>query len=237
MGAEIAGAGEREFRIAVRGCDALDRVEIVKNGRPWQRMFGPSPLTPSELPATVRAKIRLEWGWAEQPGATRWECEARLSGGRLLGVEPCFSGDPALSPQDEWKGRVLDAAPHAITEQDERSVRWFSHSRKNLHPYLRGTNSLILEVEAPQSARLELTVNGQRISHSIEELLVGSRSHYLRGWLSEAILVHRAVPEQQYAAEYVFTDSAGERESDYYYVRVAQENNQWAWGSPVWVDQ
>lgn len=236
MGSEIVGGGEREVRVAIWGCDALDRVEIVKNGRPWQRLFGPPPVAPADLPDPVTAKIRLEWGWAEQAGATRWECEAKLNGGRLLSVEPCFSGDSALSPQEEWKGRVLDAAPHAILEQDERGVAWFSHSRKNLHPYLRGTNSLILEVEAPKSSWLELTVNGQHFSHSIEELLVGSVSHYLRGWLSEAILVHRAVPVQQYALEVDFSDSATERETDYYYVRVAQENNQWAWGSPVWVD-
>lgn len=68
-------------------------------------------------------------------------------------------------------------------------------------------------------------------------MLVSSCGHYLRGWLSEAILVHRAVPEQQYAVELDFSDSTPERETDYYYVRVAQENNQWAWGSPVWVTQ
>ncbi|MFZ1753030.1 MAG: hypothetical protein WBO46_11105 [Caldilineaceae bacterium] len=236
MGAEIHGAGQREIRVALRGCDALDRVEIVKNGRPWQRVFGPPPIAPTNLPDPVTAKIRLEWGWAEQPEPTRWECDARLAGGRILSVEPCFSGDPALAPQEEWKGLAGDSSPHAITGQDGSRVEWFSHSRKNSHPYLRGTNSLILEVQGPKSARLELNVNGQHFSHSLEELLVGSISHYLRGWLSEAILVHRAVPVQQYALTLEFADAVQERETDYYYVRVAQENNQWAWGSPVWVN-
>lgn len=242
MGSEIASSGSREIRVGIRGCDVLDRMEIIKNGRPWQRLFGPPAATPDELTDPVTAKIRLEWGWAENDGPVRWDGEVALTAGELLSVETCFSGDPILAPQGDTGGveeeeSGEDKPIHGITGQDGQQVQWFSHSKKNLHPLLRGTNALILEVRMPQSGRLDFHVNGQRFSHKLAELLRGSHSHYMRGWLSEALLVHRAVPEQQFAVAHTFTDNTPQRETDYYYVRVAQENNQWAWASPVWVER
>ncbi len=48
--------------------------------------------------------------------------------------------------------------------------------------------------------------------------------------------MHRLVPEKLYTAEFQITDSgSGERDEDYYYVRVRQVNGQIAWSSPIWV--
>jgi disulfide oxidoreductase YuzD len=57
----------------------------------------------------------------------------------------------------------------------------------------------------------------------------------MREWLSEAVLVHRAVPDQQLRMQYIVVDNQPEHDIDVYYVRVAQENQQWAWSSPIWV--
>ena len=51
------------------------------------------------------------------------------------------------------------------------------------------------------------------------------------------MLVHRAVPEAQLQKSLVFEDDEPERDTDFYYVRVSQENNQWAWASPIWVSR
>ena len=98
------------------------------------------------------------------------------------------------------------------------------------------TNALILEVEMPRSAAVELEVNGQQYSYPLADLLVGSRRQFLRGWHYEAILVHRAVLEAQYTMQARVEDEP-ERETDYYYLRVAQENGHWAWTSPIWVSR
>lgn len=235
MGSEISGT-QREIAVTVRGCDVLDRIEIVKNNRPIHRIFGPEPVDSEALSDPLTAKIRLEWGWGDPEGSVRWDGEVQLQDGELLSVEPCFTGDPILAPAGDGGGvSSSDEPPHAILEQDRQRVSWYSHSRKNLHPYLRGTNSLILEVRAPKSSQLAFRVNGQRFSHSLAELLAGSRSHYMRGWLSEALLVHRAVPDQQLCASIRLADAPSGSETDFYYVRVAQENGQWAWASPIWV--
>ena len=57
------------------------------------------------------------------------------------------------------------------------------------------------------------------------------------GWLSEAILFGRAIPENAFQVEHYMEDTVAEREIDYYYVRVRQKNQQWAWSSPIWVEK
>src|SRR5262245_17873756 len=39
IGSSIRSPGARHLRVAVRGCDALDRVEVLKNGRVIRRLF------------------------------------------------------------------------------------------------------------------------------------------------------------------------------------------------------
>jgi hypothetical protein len=233
MGEEMDASGPRTVTVEVAGCDALDRVEVVKNNRPLKRVFGPEP--PRELRDPVTAKIRVEWGWGDKDAPIRWDADIRLSEGELLSVEPCFTGDAILAPGAD-KGGVADSdeIPHKITAQDVRGVSWYSHTSGNPHPYLRSTNALILEVRGPRCARLQLNANGYKAAYSLSDLLEGSRCEFIRGWRSEAILTHRAIPEQMLQTSLTFEDEA-ENETDIYYARVSQENNQWAWASPIWV--
>ena len=234
MGEETTVSGAREIRVAVSGADALDRIEVVKNNRPLKRVFGPAPV--AAPPDPVRAKVRVEWGWGDKEEWVRWDARVRLSRGRLVSAEPCFTGDPVLAPSADGAVTATGEEPiHGIVAQDERHVAWFSHTRGNAHPYLRGTNALILELDAPRSASLEFSLNGATYRYLLSDLLTGSRSEFIRGWRSEAMLVHRAVPEAQLQATLVFEDDEPEYQTDFYYVRVAQENNQWAWASPIWV--
>lgn len=234
MGEETRGGGVREIRVSVSGADALDRIEVIKNNRPLKRVFGPPPA--AEPPDPVRAKVRVEWGWGDKEEWVRWDAGVRLSDGRLLSVEPCFTGDPVLAPSADGAILATGEEPvHGIVAQEERQVAWFSHTRGNEHPYLRGTNALVLELDAPRTAALEFNVNGTACRYLLADLLAGSRSVFIRGWRSEAMLVHRAVPEAQLRTTLEFEDAGPERETDFYYVRVAQENNQWAWASPIWV--
>lgn len=238
MGEEVTDAGRRVIRFSVSASDVIDKVEVIRNGRPFWRSLGPLP--PQELPDPVRAKVRIEYGWGDRERIVSWEGRAALSAGRLLSAEPCFGGAPILAPKGDMGGRDLpeeeERLTNAVTEQDERSVRWVGYTRGNPAPMLPTTNALILEVEMPRSGKVALEVNGQHYSYTLADLLAGSRREFLRGWHYEAILVHRAVPEVQYTMAVRLEDEP-ERETDYYYLRVAQENGQWAWSSPIWVSR
>ena len=85
--------------------------------------------------------------------------------------------------------------------------------------------------------RLELAVNGYPPSLFFAQLLEGSHSYYMRGLQSEAVRIHRAVPESCYRLAATFLDEGGEEDADCYYLRVRQRNDQWAWVTPVWIER
>ncbi len=238
MGEDVTGAGTRHLSFSACASDAIAKAEIVKNGRPVWRSLG--PLAPTEVSDPVRAKVRIEYGWGAREEIVTWGGRAALSAGRLLSVEPCFGGAPVLAPSGDMGGRDLseeeERLTNAIVEKDERSVSWGGYTRGNPAPSLPTTNAVVLEVEMPRSGRIDLAVNGRRYSYPLADHLVGSRREFLRGWHYEAVLVHRAVPEAQYGMEAALKDEP-ERETDYYYLRLAQENGQWAWSSPIWVSR
>ena len=234
MGAESLPAARRTLRLAVRACDVIDRVEVVKNSRPFYRAFGPLPTAAS--PALGRYKVRVEWGWGEKGELVDWNGAVRVADGEIIGVQPCFRGESLLDPRDgPVDADTSDDPPHAILEKSSEIVAWRSRTYGNPDAFLPGTSAIIIELQGNLKTRLHFDVNDRSWSHSLSELLEGSRRQSMRGWLSEALWVHRAVPERQYAINLEIIDTEAERPVDYYYLRVAQENNQWAWSSPIWV--
>ena len=89
----------------------------------------------------------------------------------------------------------------------------------------------------PKDGIIKAEFNGKTFEHSLAELLEGSRSHFMVGWLSEALLFNRAMPESAFTIEHFMEDTTPERDTDYYYVRVRQRDQQWAWSSPIWVER
>ena len=99
------------------------------------------------------------------------------------------------------------------------------------------TQAVLLDVEMPVDGVVTAEFNGKEFSHTLGELLEGSRSHFMRGWLSEAVLFNRAMPESCWTIEHFMEDREPELDTDYYYVRVRQRDQQWAFSSPIWVER
>jgi hypothetical protein len=96
--------------------------------------------------------------------------------------------------------------------------------------------SLSLAVTVKQDAKFTLQVNGEEYTHSMEELLAGGRSHYLRGWLTEAIRIGPLVAKSACTVNAAFQDDP-ENDIDVYRLRTAQTNGHWAWLTPIWVER
>jgi hypothetical protein len=79
------------------------------------------------------------------------------------------------------------------------------------------------------------SVNGREMAHSLAELRQGPRVGYLGGFVSEAFQLSRAIPESEYRWSWQLQDRGEAAGRDFYYVRVRQKNDQWAWSSPIWV--
>ena len=71
---------------------------------------------------------------------------------------------------------------------------------------------------------------------SLAELLHAGRCHYLRGWLSEAIRIGPLVPLAECRLKAEWNDEP-EKDVDIYRLRVAQQNGQWTWLTPLWVER
>jgi hypothetical protein len=98
------------------------------------------------------------------------------------------------------------------------------------------TQSLILSIDGPLDARLSLTVNGQRYQYQLGELLNKGRSHYLRGWLSEAVQIGPLVPKSHCCFSSSLEDTP-DQDEDRYRLEVTQTNGQCAWLTPIWAQR
>ena len=111
------------------------------------------------------------------------------------------------------------------------------YSSKNPNVMTPAQQGVVLDVEMPRSGKIIAEFNGHTYEHTLEELLAGSRAHFMRGWLSEAVQFGRAVPVSGFTVGHYMVDDKAERDTDYYYVRVRQRDGQWGWATPIWVER
>ena len=89
----------------------------------------------------------------------------------------------------------------------------------------------------PRKAKITASFNDKIFEHSMQELLDGTYSHFMIGWLSEAIQFHRAATESVYQINYKTIDNKPDKSTDYYYIRVRQRDGNCAFSSPIWVNK
>lgn len=229
-GEEVAHRGPREIRWQVEARAPIATVELLRNNSVVQTWPG---VDVAPVDGRTRLKVRLEWGWGFKDQSVDWQGCVRLSDGDLLEVETCFSGAPVLAPTAGHIDEIL--LPHAIEAVDQRSCIWRSLTMGNPTTRHAGTQALILTLDARPEDVLTVELNGLPISYPLAELLAGSRCHYLRGLESEAVRLHRALPEAVWRLADSYLDPVNESEADWYYLRVRQRNEQYAWASPIWV--
>ena len=233
MGDVVKGVRRRIY-VNVTGDSCIDYVDLIKNGRLLARMNGPyTPVIPDG--DTVRCKVKVEFGWNREEQYVEWNGKLSVNKGRIVSVTPCFRGAAFTSPQPGEKefhtrvNRILGVSDHDV------ELKMFS--TKNPNTLTPATQAVTLELEVPKDCVLTADFNGKQFSHTIAELLEGSRTHFVVGWLSEAILFNRAMPESCYTIEHYMEDREPEKDTDYYYVRVRQRDQQWAFSSPIWVER
>ena len=230
---DVIKADKRKIYVNVQRQSCIDYVDIVKNGQIIARLNG--PLIP-QIPTgdMVRCKIKMEYGWNREENYVSWNGKVSLSKGRILSVTPCFRGAAFTSPQEgetEFHTHV-----NRIRSVSDTSTELELYTSKNPNTTTPATQAVILDVEMPLDGVITSDFNGKSFSHSLAELLEGSRTHFMRGWLSEAVLFNRAMPESCFTVEHYMEDRQKEKDTDWYYVRVRQRDGQWLWTSPIWVE-
>lgn len=230
---EVTSGGNRRIYVNVKAQSCIDYVDIIKNGRLIARLNGPHiPVyEPKDL---IRCKIKMEYGWNREEKYVNWAGKVSIDKGRILSVTPCFRGAAFTSPQEgetEFHTHV-----NRIRSVTDNSAELELYTSKNPNTTTPSTQAVILDVEMPIDGNIISDFNGRRFSHTLAELLEGGRSHFMNGWLSEAVLFNRAMPESCWSVEHWMEDKKKENDSDWYYVRVRQKDGQWLWTSPIWVE-
>lgn len=235
IGESVTAAGRRHLKATVRGSSSLDRVELLRNGEVVQRI-APERVQPDR--ARHRYRLRLTWGWGRNTVPVEWTGRFTLNDGCIVSTESCFSGQAIVAPKGSSTIEVLDDVdlPHEIHHQSDQSFEWRSMTQGNRTMRHETTQAVSLEIDASLSSRITIEVNGQCYQHSLMELLRKSTSHFLRGWLSEAITIGPLVPVEECSIDVEWWD-VPHSETDVYRLQVAQHNGQWAWLSPIWADR
>lgn len=234
MGDEIS-AGKRTITVKVEGQNFIDFVDIIKNGKRLERISAPF-MNPESKGDVIRAKVKVEFGWNRSKEPVRWLGQLSLSEGEIHSVTPCFRGAAFTAPQEnkEHKHKTL---VNRIKGRTSQSVDLEMYTTKNDNTLTPATQAVILDVTMPRAALLTADFNEKRFSYTMEDLLAGTRANFMNGWLSEAVQFHRAATPEVYSIEYTITDTEAEKETDYYYVRVRQRDNNWAFSSAIWVNK
>ena len=224
----------REVRVTVRGGAALESLELLRNNRVVASRHGPEP--PAEpIYDPAHARLLLEVGWGERGSVTNWDLRLGIDEGRILRVEPRLRGSetvaPAASEPDSY-------AVSRVERRDDRTVRLVTATQSNPTTSTPGMQAVALEVEMPLDSGVWADFGVKRERYTLRELLEGSRTGYLGGFVTPAYRFARAVLPEQYHWQLDLHDvvPAGEGR-DWYYVRVKQTNGQCAWSSPIWVSR
>jgi hypothetical protein len=235
---EVIRGNSRKIYLHVEAGNAIDYVDIVKNGKTAGRINGPLiPEIPQE--EVVRAKVKIEFGWNRFEEPVKWNGRISVHSGVINQVETCFRGAAYTSPQKSKiaAGDLHETKVNRLLSQSDTSVDLEMYSVKNPNTLTPATQAVILDVTMPQPGIISADFNGKHFEHTLAELLAGNKAHFMTGWLSEAIQFNRAIPEKAFTVEHYLIDDEPEKDTDYYYVRVRQRDNQWAWSSPVWVER
>ncbi|QQE11586.1 DUF3604 domain-containing protein [Planctomycetota bacterium] len=233
VGDVIKNGGKRKVKIKVQSMDALDQVYVIKNGRIIKRII---PTTHSRC-SSGKYRLRVYWGWGKNSERHDWNANLQLTNGCIEQVEPCFSGQAVVAPNTNGVNNHKEALlPHEIVSTDDKLCTWKSITSGNItmrHPTVQSVSMLI---DSNIDGNVTLDVNGHKIEHKLEDLLHKGRSHYMRGWLSEAVRFGPLVPIEDCVAEMEFEDEP-ENDTDVYRLQVSQFNGQQAWLSPIWVER
>lgn len=230
MGSSLARTTRPQLRADITGVAPIDYVDVIRNGQLLHRIDRASA---SRSSGAFHGTVGFAVGWGVRD-ATDWTARIRVEGGRLVDVTPRLRGDDILAPA------AVEPTHYRFSDwgRNELEVWLTTRTAPNANPVTDGTQGLVLHVEGDDRTTIAATVNGIHAEHRIGELRDGSVAHYLRPTISPAFRFERAVDRDELTASLDLTDDlpATADTADFYYLRIRQTNDQWAWTSPVWVE-
>jgi len=248
MGDAVRSSGPVHARVRVRGCDAIDRIELLRNNHVIATHSHQGTWQPPTDGPRIRCKLRVEAGWGPRTDdlsdlpPREWHGRVDVPDGAIVSAEPCwrFLG--------QWIGGV-----GAATCEFGLTTRQSQPGAATL------TEAVIFEIEARPSEAITIRLDERTVTMTLAEAMAGSQ---LVVFMDEAAArirrrfgvdpatlerndrvyyhsckakLHRAIPEAGLTAGLDHIDADPPAGENHYRVRVLQRNGQRAWSSPIWV--
>jgi hypothetical protein len=246
MGDVLDWTPRRSLHVAVKGLDAIDRIEILRNGRVLATHCHQGTWRFPRPGQRSRFKLRIEAGWGPRLGEVPcperlWDGMLRIAGGRMLRWSPCWIARGQGVPKLE--GERATFSLRSLQEDTGEPAQ----------------NANLFEFEGDPDATVDVVVDGMHLQASVRSLGEQSRIlwdrnasarllHEATGLFPEKVprddvyylfarkaKVHRLVPEAAFCASLDIEDDEPLSDETHYRVRVEQRNGQRAWSSPIWV--
>jgi hypothetical protein len=234
MGEIIPSDTVRKIDYSIIGGADIDYIEILHNNSVIHRLsLWESQDGAVNNPFQAPVKMYLELGWANKGKNIDWEIDLKIIDGELLYIEPRFRGQDAVAPQNKEEERY--AFSH-WDRQGKNSLSFQTRTWGNIATTTPGTQGVSLQILGNHNTVLESIINGEQVSVKLSDLLTGPKAGYLGGFLTPAYCFHKLSGQEQYTAAGSIVHKTSSDQRDWYYLRVRQYNNQWAWTSPIWVE-
>lgn len=227
MGDHLGTEKARQFQIDVMPLAPISFVQVIRNGDPIATW---APVPPRVSVADGRTLLRLDWGWGLLDGSAlcAWDIRLAISGGALNAISPCMGGGASST--------TLLNRIHRI-DPDHAHIESFT-SRLNPN----ATNGVVLDLFADAATELSLSVKthsenttgGFDARVSLKDLDETNMAFDTTRKFSSPKLVvgrtHRA-NDLRFRMDWVDPDPGP---TDWYMLKVQQQNGQCAWSSPIW---
>lgn len=227
MGGESLGSGPRRIDVSVCAGGSLDYVEIIRSGQVIDRTRVSSSTAQSDFTGIVP----LRFGWGQIGVEQLWDVEIEILGGRIDAVEPRLHGHDVVAPSDNEPDNYAFSNWSQI---DATHVRLATRTTGNPTVLTDATQQIALHLTGDANTVIRARINGRDVQHTIGELLQGPRVGFTGGFVSPSYVFGRAEPLDALTIDWSFLDEGSENPEDWYYARVRQHNDQWAWSSPTW---
>jgi hypothetical protein len=238
MGDIVDATAAREIAVSVKGGGPIDYIDVIKNGKLLARLSEHDVETPAPDDADVHTLVYLELGWGPRGSRYDWDVELGIDRGEILSVDARFRGLEVVSPL-EGDPNSVDGFHFSHWEAvDERTVQFETSTFGNPNNSTNTSQGVCLEVKMPRDGSVRGKVNDMEIDVPIARLIEGARVARMGPIPATSYLLHRApVPSEFIWSAQVRDEGSAvsHSDADWYYVRVRQQNDQWAWSSPIFV--
>ncbi|MHC4509052.1 MAG: hypothetical protein ACYTAO_08850, partial [Planctomycetota bacterium] len=210
----------------------IDRVEILKNNQVLHRNF-PMDRVPGARSWDKPVLLRFEYGWGPWPALdmTRicdWDIVITVDGGVLENIQPCFQSGPL---DETRRDKILERSDNHLR------VRSFTALRQQFEDV--STKAVVLKIRGGPQTRVTVTLReptNASLSQTFKQLARSNEMLFTGDFPKESAMLHRLIFGDHYHTSYEVADTDDGKDLNWYYLRVVQANNQYAWSSPIWVD-